>query len=402
MLKKMFKIGMTNILSSITPILVYFLLSFMYKNQNIKEGFTIAYPFQFILMALYNIFVIGQLKGKAKDKDIGRTSYFGIIVFFLIGIIIIFLSYILRIPMLGHFNHNAADYTEIFIYSLSVLVMDYAVYTIITISQYEEKHKKAFLINILWYASRVMTAFIIPLYIKDYHKGLLVILSIQCVIFLLFACLFIRIKKISLNIRDGIKYSLAAIPSNIFLTIIYFTGYGNASTYPGYFEAYNLTGLCTDTQWDILNSGIDTAVSIEVCKDSGFKLKKAVPGAELYSIIMFLSSAVMFFLYSVLNPGTDISKSLVIYLIECGTFPVYAVLYSKGAKLTITSPSILISILTIMRYILRISITLFVKSPYAISFGVPASCIFGCISWFVIWPVFYKNRKDKQKKKYPA
>ena len=76
---------------------------------------------------------------------------------------------------------------------------------------------------------------------------------------------YIKIKHFRLNVFKGIKYQISSMPSNIGMLIIYLFGLTDINGTIGFLASYNIMAMCTDTQWDILYSAIDTKTSLEVC-----------------------------------------------------------------------------------------------------------------------------------------
>lgn len=388
------KIGIINLLPSIAPVLIYTLLSALYNNKNIPMGFSLTYPYQYIFMMICSVIIVAQIKSETKNGGANNQAYSGVLIWLVIALTISVLSYINRESLLNLFNADISSDTEIFMYGIAMLTLDYTVYYTVNIWQYQEKFKKSFVITVIWYVSRGVIALIVPVFIKSYKQGLWTIVISQTIMLLIFLLYSIRIQKLQINIRDGIKYSVASLPTNALMSVIYIFGYVRASSVPGgYFQAYNIEALCTDTQWDILSSGIDTAVTTEICKNGTRNKKQYIISAILYSILLYISSALMLLIYLNIYTDVDATKTWIIFLLECTGFPIYAIMYSIEAEVVILKPIKLIAVLAILRYVLRTIVTTFVNSPYAISFGVLTSLTMSVIQWSIVYKVaFHRHR----------
>ncbi len=385
-LLKYLRVGIINLLPSIAPILIYAILSKLYNNDNISMGFSLSYPYQFIFMAICSVTITAQIKGEARSGSIGQRSYSGVIIWLIIAAGISAASFIHRDKLLNLFNTNCNDSLEIFMYGIAMLTLDYTIYYTVDIWTYQENFKKSFLANGLWYISRFITTIIVPFIVKDYRTGLYTIILLQTIMLLVFLISNIRVHKFYISIREGFKYSISSLPSQILNGLTYVLGYSRVSQIPGgYFQAYNTEALCSDTQWDILSSGIETTVTTEVCKNGVKNKKQYLIDAILYSILLYASSAVMLLLYLNIFNEVDKVKTWVVFFMECTTFPVYAIIYSIEAEVVIRNPIRLIAILTLIRYVTRTMITFYVQSPYAISFGLLANLLVKVVVWVVIY-----------------
>lgn len=306
MLKKIIKIGFTNVMPSIVPILIWTVLSVLYKNNEMSKGFSITYPYQFLFMFLYAISVQGQIKSEAKNHELGDKANSGILVFYMASTVVIMLTFIFRKQVLSYYKFDHRDYTEILMYGVIMLVCDYSVYCLTLIKQYREQHKKAFITNVKWYGSRVLVVLIVRCFTSNYKTALIAVICTQIGILAMFVCRNIRFKKFGISIIEGLKYSMSYLPADVLMCFTYVFGYRNVTNIGGeYFTAYNIEALCTDTQWDILDSGIDTAVTTEVCDNGNKNNKHLRLCCVLYSLILFGTSAIMLLLYALIFVEAD-------------------------------------------------------------------------------------------------
>lgn len=389
---KILKVGLVDVPQSIAPILIYTVLSMLYSNQNISKGFSLTYPYQFLFMSICAVTVRAQLKSEAKSGSIGDRSYSGIIVWLLLAALIDCVSYMNIDSILKIFDESA-DSAIIFMYGIIMLTLDYTIYYTVNIMQYQEKFKRATILTLSWYATRFATAYAVSLFISDYKQGLHLITTIQIILLVLFLFFTVRPRQFSISLRDGFKYSVNSLPHSILMCLIYLFGYSKAANVDGgYFAAYNLEALCTDTQWDILSSGIDTAVTTEICKNNTKNKKQYIIGGILYSILLYISSAVMLLLYLNMFADVDSTKVWLIFIMECSGFPLYAIMYCIEAEIVIIKPLPVIAVLTVVRYVVRTVITMLASTPYAISFGVLTSLCLGLIQWGIVYKLAFGKK----------
>ena len=86
---------------------------------------------------------------------------------------------------------------------------------------------------------------------------------------------------------NAFKFSIEPVSYDLGLTITYlFNLSGN-----GFLAEYNMMSLCTDTQWDVLSTGIDTNTTLNVADG---KYDKSLYYIHIvYSVILFVSSALL-------------------------------------------------------------------------------------------------------------
>lgn len=391
MLIKLLKIGCTNAIASFMPIVLWFSIGLLYKDESIQQGFSVTYSYQFLFMLFASILVRGQLKNEAKNSGTKAYSNLGIILFMLSGVIVFSLSILFSKNILEFFGFVHKTYLPVLVYGISMLLMDYTLYYLVLTIQYKADNRHAFKLSSLWYILRVIVILVVRIFVSDYRFGLCTVAGVQFIILLNVLFKELDIQHIGVDIKAGFKYTIADIPANVFMCLVYIIGYGNVSS--TYFASYNLEALCTDTQWDILDSAIDTTVTKEICTNGMTNYKRLKVAGIVYSIILYLSSALMLFLCSFICKGVDIRITTIIFLVECSGFPFYALTYCVASRLAVQCPTVLSGILGVIRYIARLVVTTFVDSEYAISLGVVASCILCILQWFVIWLFTRKSIK---------
>ncbi len=394
MLKKLLKVGIIDSIPSIMPIIIWTILSVLYYNESIAEGFALTYPYQFIFMLVFAMFVRGQVKNELKNESVGDKSYSGLLLSLIFIIILIILSYILRKNILSWFRYDVSEYSSVFMYGLIMLCCDYVIYYLAQIKQYENKLRDSFIIDVSWNLSRLVNVIIVSLFVSNYNIGLYITCLVQVIILIIFLSLRVHLSKFRIDLLNGIKYSVSEIPVQLMMALIYAIGYRNvASMSVSYVAAHNLQSLCTDTQWDIGGSAIDTVVTYELCKGDNSK-NKYVRNCIAYFIILFFSSAIMIWICSFIYKDVNIVMTVKAFLIECCTFPVYGFVYYMEAAVMINNPKPIIFVIQVIRYMLRLYVTSFINSPYAMSYGVFISCIFSLIEWSILYRKYVKSNSN--------
>jgi uncharacterized membrane protein YGL010W len=160
-----------------------------------------------------------------------------------------------------------------------------------------------------------------------------------------------------------------------------------------FLASYNICAMCTDTQWDILSSVIDTTTSVEICDGTYEKNKKKIGrNAILWGIILFVSSLLMI-LVSYLFAAFSLKIAITILLLECVWFPLYSIRYSYEAWIKLEHGGAWLVAIYIVSYVIRTIITFTVKSEYNLSIGVLIIAVFSGVSICSLY--FFQRKKYK-------
>ena len=395
-MKKLFSIASTDCIQSILPILMWYVLGIAYKDTDYFNVFTLTYPFQFIMQLVLGLIIVGTIKyekkNKAENNDYAYSSLIISLIIFsiFVGIVTLNIDEILK------YLNTALKYKNVYIFGLLCMMFDIFVIGVSRIEQYKEQDKSAFIISVKYYTYKILSIIIVRALVKENNLALVITLIFIAVYILILGVTKIKIHKFRLNVFKGLKYQISGSVSDIAMFIIYFVGLQKVvSGSPSFLTAYNIAAMCTDTQWDILYSAIDTNTSIEVCNNTYDKnIKKLLKSSVLYSIILFLSSLAMIVINHIINPF-DVRAAINILLIECIWFPCYAMKYVFESWLKLEYNGVWLVIIPLVIYIIRTFASFVILSKYALSLGVLIAAILGYTSITILYTIKRKGRINK-------
>ncbi len=289
-MKRLLRVSFDIFISSVTPILTWFLLSIILDKKLINV-FTLTYPLQCLSGIITAIFGMGANICIYKDNNKNSSNngiFYGLLVSLVIFIYILFNNdgYIKLM------NMNANDYHIFSIYSIIQLFNQTIVILILNKLYYMEENKKANKISLLFN----MSYFVITIVISLITFNQFLVMIYTSIIMSLFTLIILitNIGKIDfkLNFYNAFKYNSVSIVNNIFFFIIYLFGFKNSFAYgTKYIVAINLATLVTDLQWDIETS-VSTVAKIDISKNK-FVYKEHLKNALKLNVILISSVIVM-------------------------------------------------------------------------------------------------------------
>lgn len=289
-MKRLLRVSFDIFISSVTPILTWFLLSIILDKKLINV-FTLTYPLQCLSGILTAIFGMGANICIYKDNNKNSSNngiFYGLLVSLVIFIYILFNNdgYIKLM------NMNANDYHIFSIYSIIQLFNQTIVMLILNKLYYMEENKKANKISLLFN----MSYFVITIVISLITFNQFLVMIYTSIIMSLFTLIILitNIGKIDfkLNFYNAFKYNSVSIVKNILFFIIYLFGFKNSFAYgTKYIVAINLATLVTDLQWDIETS-VSTVAKIDISKNK-FVYKEHLKNALKLNVILISSVIIM-------------------------------------------------------------------------------------------------------------
>lgn len=401
-IKNLFSISITDCLQSLIPILAWYIVGIIYNDSDYFNIFTLTYYFQFIYMSIFIMFISGSIKYAAKsNKGDMSLGYCGIIE----GVIVMLLFVIvasLNVDMLINYFHVGTKYKPFYILSLVFLTLDMVTCGIAKIMQYEDRDKDAFKFTITYQIVKCVSI-IIPRLLHFINKdifGVNITVTLTGILLTIYvivtAIKHMQITKIHINCLIGWRIEASVLVSEIGMLIIYFFGLQKSvSGSVEFLTAYNIAAMCTDTQWDILSSAIDTNTTKEICDGTYDKNEKQILEASvIYSIILFMTSLAMIIICRTLFTF-NIQMCLTVFLIECSTFMIYAISYSEEAWLKINYIGKPMAIITIISYVARIILSLTLQSKYRLSLAILILAIYGFIAITILYNIKRKSKKQQ-------
>lgn len=390
-MKQLIKIAATDSLQSLLPILMWYVVGTAYGDTDYFNIFTLTYAYQFIYCIIYYNLVIGTIQYERK-KNLDNTDYShsAILLSALIYLIINLCIFYNIDNIFIQLNVNS-KYTNMYIFSIICLNMDMIVCGICKTLQYKEDNKKAFILTTIYYIIRILLVVISRLVFDNQLYSLILNTILLALVVLIICIKHIKIKKIRINIFKGVKYQISTLPNNIGMLVIYLFGLTDINGTVHFLASYNIMAMCTDTQWDILYSAIDTKTSLEICNGNYEKKKKQMlKQAITYSILLMISSIIMIIIMRLTKPF-NIKTTVVLFIIECITFPLYAIRYTYESWLRLEYSGIWITIISTAVYIIRITLSFSLQTNYALSISVFIAAILGGISMIILYNTVRKK-----------
>lgn len=177
------------------------------------------------------------------------------------------------------------------------------------------------------------------------------------------------------------------------MLVIYLFGLTDINGTVYFLASYNIMVMCTDTQWDILYSAIDTKTSLEICNGNYKKKnKQMLKQAIAYSILLIISSIIMIIIMR-LTKSFNIKTTFILFIIQCIIFPLYAIRYTYESWLRLEYSGIWITIITTAVYVVRITLLFSLQTNYALSISVFIAAVLDVISMIILYNTVRKKYK---------
>lgn len=379
-MKRLLRISLDILVTSIVPIAGYFLLGILIEPDLINI-FSLTYPIQFIMSIYKSLFGIGTNVYAYKENNknaINSGIILGIVLgLFTFGIIAINIDkYILFMGM------DVNKYRVFGIYSVLQIYLQLVLYLIINKLHYKEENKKANKLSAIFNIVNFSFLIIPAIFIKNQIivATIALIATAITVIFILFK----NIKKVaspdaiekfkfSINIFKWIKYDSVELTTSIMFFLIYLFGLSNAFKYgENYALVISFSTLITDMQWDITHS-MGVVARIDIVKNK-FKYSEHLKNAFKLIVLILISIIVMFLiLYPLYKSQLDIT--LIYVGIEIITFICYPLYNIKICYMQIEYSAIKATINKQISNTIRFVLS-FIPTPFCTVIGQLASVIY--------------------------
>ena len=391
-MKRLFRIGIGLSIFSIIPILSWIVLSYVLGDSRISNVFSITYAIQFIWSILKYLFGSGANIRKEKEKN-PNAVWNGIFWGTIIAAIIFSVPLIFVDEYILFFRQDVEFYRIYVIYGITLLFLQTLFSYIIEKLYFEDKEKLA---NIHLFAFNIMTFVVLILSNLIISKTVIALSLTLGVLLIYVICLYVwqfEKFKIDFTFLKNIKYESANIVDSIFMMIIYLFGFRIAfSSGEEYLVALNLVGLCTDTQWDMLEA-ISIVANVDISKNR-FEYKKLLRNGYGYSLIVILTSIIMTFgLFTYYN----VSFLLVLSFLAFQVVDMLITPYHRNISrfIQIEYSPILITLLSLILKIVRTVLSILIISPYCTEIG---QLVQACLMFIILLVIRFKKFKLENNK----
>lgn len=391
-MNRLFRISFDIFLTSVTPILGWFLIGILI-DKNLINIFSLVYPMQFIITTIYSIFGTGANVSTIKD-DNKNSVFSGFILGTILGAFILG-SIVFNIDKYILFmNMDIKIYRTFAIYAIIQYFLQLLLKLSLCKLYYENNNKRAnkysFLFNLINFLSLIIMSLV--------TKNQIIITSVSLVITTIFTLIMIsknlKITRFKINLKNCIKYDSVDLFGEISMFIIYLFGFKNAFDFgEKYILATSFATLITDTQWDI-SYAIKTVAQIDITKKI-FSYKEHIKNSRRLIYILIISTSIMGL---ILYPSykSDITATLIMVGIELISLYVYPIYTTKLTFIQLEYSAIKATVSKQVSNILRIIFS-FIPSPFCTSFGLIVSVICQLLSTHYI---INKNKLDLEMKKF--
>ncbi len=374
-MNRLLRIGFDTFLTSVTPILGWFLLGIL-VDKNLINVFSLIYPMQFIISAIQSVFGTGANISAIKDKE--ESSIFsGVILGSIIGAILLGCIAINIDKYIVFMNMDIDTYKIFGIYAVIQMFFQLLLNLSLCKLYFNDENKRAnkysFLFNLINFLSLIIMSLVTKVQIE------IVSVSVICISIFVTIMMFRILKrtKFRINIINCIKYDSVYLFAEISMFVIYLFGLKNSFNFgEKYILATSFATLITDTQWDIAYA-IKTVTQIDITKKE-FSYKEHMKNSKKLVYLLIVSSIIMGI---ILYPSyrVDITATLIIVSIELISLYMYPIYLTKLTYIQLEHSAIKATVSKQIANALRI-ICSFIVSPFCTSIGLAVSVIYQLMS----------------------
>ena len=374
-MNRLLRISFDTLLTSVTPILSWFLLGIL-VDKNLINIFSLIYPMQFVISAIKSIFGTGANISAIRDKN-KESIFSGVVLGSILGIIILGAIVLNIDKYIAFMNMDIETYKTFAMYGLIQMFLQLLLNLSLCKLYYENDNKRAnkysFCFNLINFSFLIIMSII--------TKKQIIIASISIIITTIFTIVMmtklVEKTKFKINLINCIKYDSVYLFAEISMFIIYLFGFKNSFNFgEKYILATSFATLITDTQWDISNT-IKTVAQIDIAKRL-FSYKEHMKNSRKLIYLLIISTFIMGL---ILYPSykVDITATLLIVGIELISLYMYPTYITKLTYIQLEYSALKATISKQISNILRICCS-FIPSPFCTSIGLAVSVIYQLMS----------------------
>lgn len=386
-MKRLLKLAAVDALQSLFPVLLWILMPLFLGDSMWAEGYIVTYPYQFIGLMFCNILFKSQMKldmdEHGKPGDRAKT---GIILYVILWAFVVVVSFMEWdfVKLLFGLDEK---YRELFCFSLLSLALSWVLAAVISKKQYEKKNGLP--LTCLWWGIEILGCLLLA---KSGYSLMYVFLFMGIIL------LFVVIREthgLRLSFSAcGIRFVTVHLVSNLGMFVVYLFGLRSLCTDTAMLAAYNLMSMCSDTQWDIVESAVDTHVTLSL-SDGSYKERKALRDGFLFGVLLLSTVAACILCLSMVPVYRDTIDFRIVWILaatETSWFLADGIANVMEAYMAFKSPSHIQPFLMMFVYVIRASVTMLCPSIWAVSIGMALAELFYIVSTMCLY--FVKRRKD--------
>ncbi len=369
-MNRLLRISFDTLLTSVTPILGWFLLGIL-VDKNLINIFSLIYPMQFIISSIQSIFGTGANISAIRDKN-KESTFSGLVFGAILGMLILGTIVLNIDKYISFMNMDIQIYKTFAVYAVIQMFLQLLLNLSLCKLYYEDDNKKAnkysFCFNLINFSSLIIMSII--------TKEQVIIASVSIIVTSVFVTIMmfktVQKTKLRINLINCIKYDSVYLFAEISMFIIYLFGFKNSFNFgEKYILATSFATLITDTQWDI-SYAIKTVAQIDIAKKEFSYKEHMINSRKLIYILIistFIMGVVLYPIYKV-----DIVATLIITGIELISLYVYPIYITKLTYIQLEYSAIKATISKQIANIIRILCS-FIPSPFCTSIGLAVSVI---------------------------
>lgn len=380
-MNRLLRISFDTLLTSITPILGWFLLGIL-VDKNLINIFSLIYPMQFIISGIKSVFGTGANISAIRDKN-KESIFSGIVIGSILGMLILGAVALNIDKYVSFMNMDVKIYKTFAIYAVIQMFLQLCLNLALCKLYYEGNNKKAnkysFGFNLINFGTLIIMSLITK---KQVIIASISIISTSILVIIMMLKIVER-TKFKINLINCIKYDSVYLFAEISMFLIYLLGFKNSFDFgEKYILAISFSTLITDTQWDV-SYAIKTVAQIDITKRK-FSYKEHMQNSRKLIYILIASTFIM---GMVLYPSykVDIVATLIITGIELISLYMYPIYITRLTYIQLEYSAIKATISKQIANILRICCA-FIPSPFCTSIGLAISVIYQLTSTkYIIW-----------------
>ena len=370
-MNRLLRISFDTLLTSVTPILGWFLLGIL-VDKNLINIFSLIYPMQFVISSIQSVFGTGANISAIRDNQ-KESIFSGVVLGSILGMLILGTITLNIDKYISFMNMDIQIYKIFAVYAVIQMFLQLLLNLSLCKLYYEDNNKRANKYSLCFNLINFGTLIIMSIITKKQ----IIIASISIIITSIFVIIMmfrtVKKTKFKINLINCIKYDSVYLFAEISMFIIYLFGFKNSFNFgEKYILATSFATLITDTQWDV-SYAIKTVAQIDITKRD-FSYKEHMKNSRKLIYLLIISTFIMgIALYP--SYKVDITATLLIVGIELISLYMYPMYITKLTYIQLEYSAIKATISKQIANILRICCS-FIPSPFCTSIGLAVSVIY--------------------------